>query len=224
MTDKELKKLKDDLWHAADMLRAGAHIAANKYVQPILGLIFLRYADILFKQHHDEILAEYEKYKGTRMEKDIKTIAIEKCGFFLPECAYYDFINNAPDNAGKAKLVKAAMQAIEDEIPKMAGVLPKEVYAQLVPDEEPELLSNIIRIFKDIPENSTIDIFGEIYEYFLGNFALAEGKDGGTFYTPATVVRYMVEVLNPQPGDKKILDIKTPRLIQFNYFCAGFAA
>lgn len=206
MTDKELKKLKDDLWHAADMLRAGAHIAANKYGQPILGLIFLRYADILFKQHHDEITAEYEKYKGTRMEKDIKTIAIEKCGFFLPECAYYDFINNAPDNAGKAKLVKAAMQAIEDENPKMAGVLPKEVYAQLVPDEEPELLSNIIRIFKDIPENSTIDIFGEIYEYFLGNFALAEGKDGGTFYTPATVVRYMVEVLNPQPGDKKILD------------------
>lgn len=206
MTDKELKKLKDDLWHAADMLRAGAHIAANKYGQPILGLIFLRYADILFKQHHDEIMAEYEKYKGTRMEKDIKTIAIEKCGFFLPECAYYDFINNAPDNVGKAKLVKSAMQAIEDENPKMAGVLPKEVYAQLVPDEEPELLSNIIRIFKDIPENSTIDIFGEIYEYFLGNFALAEGKDGGTFYTPATVVRYMVEVLNPQPGDKKILD------------------
>ena len=206
MTDKELKKLKDDLWHAADMLRAGAHIAANKYGQPILGLIFLRYADILFKQHHDEIMAEYEKYKGTRMEKDIKSIAVEKCGFFLPECAYYDFINNAPDNAGKAKLVKSAMQAIEDENPKMAGVLPKEVYAQLVPDEEPELLSNIIRIFKDIPENSTIDIFGEIYEYFLGNFALAEGKDGGTFYTPATVVRYMVEVLNPQPGDKKILD------------------
>jgi type I restriction enzyme M protein len=206
MTDKELKKLKDDLWHAADMLRAGAHIAANKYGQPILGLIFLRYADILFKQHHDEIMAEYKKYKGTRMEKDIKKIAIEKCGFYLPERAYYDFINNAPDDANKAKLVKRAMEAIEEENPKMAGVLPKEVYAQLVPEEEPELLSNIIRIFKDIPENSTIDIFGEIYEYFLGNFALSEGKDGGAFYTPATVVRYMVEVLNPEPGDKKILD------------------
>ena len=206
MTDKELKKLKDDLWHAADMLRAGAHIAANKYGQPILGLIFLRYADILFKQHKDEIQAEYEKYKGTRMEKSIKDISKEKCGFYLPERAYYDFINNAPDNAAKATLVKKAMEAIEDENPKMAGVLPKEVYAQLVPDEEPELLSNIIRIFKDIPENSTVDIFGEIYEYFLGNFALAEGKDGGAFYTPATVVRYMVEVLNPQPGNKKILD------------------
>ena len=206
MTDKELKKLKDNLWHAADVLRAGAHLAANKYGQPILGLIFLRYADILFKQHKVEINAEFEKYKGTRMEKSLKEIAIEKCGFFLPECAYYDFINNAPDDAKKAVLVKKAMEAIEKENPKLEGVLPKEVYGGLVPEEEPELLSKIVRIFKDIPENSTLDIFGEIYEYFLGNFALTEGKDGGTFYTPATVVRYMVEVLNPEPGDKKFLD------------------
>ena len=206
MTDKELKKLKDNLWHAADVLRAGAHLAANKYGQPILGLIFLRYADILFKQHKVKINEEFEKYKGTRMEKSLKEIAIEKCGFFLPECAYYDFINNAPDDAKKAVLVKKAMEAIEKENPKLEGVLPKEVYGGLVPEEEPELLSKIVRIFKDIPENSTLDIFGEIYEYFLGNFALAEGKDGGTFYTPATVVRYMVEVLNPEPGDKKFLD------------------
>ena len=206
MTDRELKSLKDNLWHAADVLRSGAHLAANKYGQPILGLIFLRYADILFKQHKDEIDAEYTKRLGTRMEKTSKEIAVEKCGFFLPECAYYDFINDAPDTAEKADLVKKAMEAIERENPKMEGVLPKEVYAQLVPEEEPELLSNIVRIFKDIPENCTVDIFGEIYEYFLGNFALAEGKDGGTFYTPATVVRYMVEVLDPQPGDKKFLD------------------
>lgn len=206
MTDKELKQLKDNLWHSADVLRAGAHLAANKYGQPILGLIFLRYADILFKQHKAEIEAEYNEYKGSRMEKTMKEISIEHCGFYLPECAYYDYINDAPDDANKATLVKKAMEAIEDENPSMLGVLPKEVYAQLVPDEEPELLSNIVRIFKDIPENCTVDIFGEIYEYFLGNFALAEGKDGGTFYTPATVVRYMVEVLNPQPGDKKFLD------------------
>lgn len=206
MTDIELKELKDRLWHAADVLRAGAHLAANKYGQPILGLIFLRYADILFKQNKEAIMSEYEKYKSGRISKTLKEISIEKCGFYLPECAYYDSINDAPDDANKATCVKKAMEAIEDENPKMAGVLPKEVYAQLVPEEEPELLSNIVRIFKDIPENSTIDIFGEIYEYFLGNFALAEGKDGGTFYTPATVVRYMVNVLNPEPGDKKFLD------------------
>ncbi|MBR3431419.1 MAG: N-6 DNA methylase [Clostridia bacterium] len=206
MTDKELKTLKDNLWHAADVLRSGAHLAANKYGQPILGLIFLRYADILFKQHKAEIDGEFERLSGTRIQKEKKDIAIEKCGFFLPECAYYDFINDAPDTAEKADLVKKAMEAIEAENPRLEGVLPKEVYAQLVPEEEPELLSNIVRIFKDIPENCTVDIFGEIYEYFLGNFALAEGKDGGTFYTPATVVRYMVEVLDPQPGDKKFLD------------------
>lgn len=206
MTDQELKKLKDDLWHSADVLRSGAHLAANKYGQPILGLIFLRYADILFKQHKEEIMSEYEAHKGGRAEKTIKEIAIEKCGFYLPECAYYDFINDAPDDANKATLVKEAMQAIEDENPFMEGVLPKEVYAQLVPEEEPELLSRIVRVFKDIPENSTIDIFGQIYEYFLGNFALAEGKDGGAFYTPASVVQYMVEVINPETGDKKFLD------------------
>lgn len=206
MTDKELKTLKENLWHAADVLRAGAHLAANKYGQPILGLIFLRYADILFKQHKDEIEAEYNRTKGGRNERSLKEISIEKCGFYLPEKAYYDYINDAPDDANKATIVKEAMEAIEDENPKMAGVLPKEVYAQLVPEEEPELLSNIVRIFKDIPENCTVDIFGEIYEYFLGNFALSEGKDGGAFYTPATVVRYMVNVLNPECGDKKFLD------------------
>lgn len=206
MTDKELKKLKDDLWHSADMLRAGAHLAANKYGQPILGLIFLRYADILYKQHKDEIEARYNKLKGTRMEKSVKDIAIEVCGFYLPPEAYYDEINNAPDDANKATLVKKAMQAIEDNNDKMDGVLPKDVYGQLVPEEEPELLSKIVRVFKDIPENISVDLFGEIYEFFLGSFALQEGKDGGTFYTPATVVRYMVEVLQPESGDKMFLD------------------
>lgn len=156
MTDRELKTLKDNLWHAADVLRSGAHLAANKYGQPILGLIFLRYADILFKQHKDEIEAEYTKRLGTRMEKTHKEIAVEKCGFFLPECAYYDYLNNAPDTAEKADLVKKAMEAIERENPKMDGVLPKEVYAQLVPEEEPELLSNIVRISRISPKTAPL--------------------------------------------------------------------
>lgn len=206
MTDIQLKQLKDNLWHSADLLRQGAHLAANKFGQPILGLVFLRYADVLFKQHKDEILSEYESLKGGRREKTIKEISVEKIGFFLPECAYFDTINNAPDTSAKATLVKKAMEEIEKENPRLEGVLPKDVYAQLVPEEEPDLLSKIIRVFKDIPEDIEIDLFGEIYEYFLGNFALSEGKDGGTFYTPATVVRYMVQVLNPETGDKKFLD------------------
>ena len=206
MTDLELKKLKDDLWHSADILRSGAHIAANKYGQPILGLIFLRYADILFKQHKKEIDDEYEAKKGGRAERSYKEICVEKCGFYLPESAYFDYLNNLPETAAKATAVKKAMEAIEEENPKLKGVLPKEVYGQLVPEEEPELLSRVVRIFKDIPENIEIDLFGEIYEFFLGEFALNEGKDGGTFYTPATVVRYMVEVIKPEAGEKMFLD------------------
>ncbi len=206
MTDKELKQLKDNLWKSADMLRQGAHLAANKYGEPILGLVFLRYADILYKQHKDEIEAEYNALKGGRREKSKKEISIEKCGFYLPEEAYFDTINNAPDTAEKATLIKNAMNAIERDNPKMEGVLPKDVYAQLVPNEEPELLSKVMRVFKDIPENISIDLFGEIYEYFLGAFALSEGQGGGMFYTPSTVVRYMVEVLAPESGDKKFLD------------------
>ena len=206
MTDIELKNLKDNLWHSADMLRAGAHLAPNQYGQPILGLIFLRYADVLFKQHKAEIDKEYEVLKGTRMERSYKDIAVQKCGFYLPECAYFDTINDAPDEAHKAVLVKEAMEAIERENPKLENVLPKEVYGQLVPEEDPELLSRIVRVFKDIPENINIDLFGQIYEYFLGNFALAEGQGGGAFYTPPSVVQYMVEVIHPVIGDRKFLD------------------
>lgn len=83
-------------------------MAANKYGQPILGLIFLRYADVLFKQHKAEIDDEYNSHKGTRMEREYKDIAVEKCGFFLPECAYFDYINDAPDDARKAVLAETA--------------------------------------------------------------------------------------------------------------------
>ena len=206
MNNIELKQLKDKLWHSADILRSGAHISANKYGQPILGLIFLRYADILFKQHKEEIDKEFNSKKGTRAERTYEEICKEKCGFYLPKCAYFDFINDSADTAKKAELVKKAMESIEEYNPKLKGVLPKEVYGQLVPEEEPELLSRVVRIFKDIPENIEIDLFGEIYEFFLGEFALSEGKDGGTFYTPASVVRYMVEVIRPESGEKTFLD------------------
>ena len=83
-------------------------MAANKYGQPILGLIFLRYADVLFKQHKAEIDDEYNSHKGTQMEREYKDIAVEKCGFFLPECAYFDYINDAPDDARKAVLAGTA--------------------------------------------------------------------------------------------------------------------
>lgn len=204
MTNEELRKLKSDLWQSADMLREGAHLSNVDYGEPILGLIFLRYADILYKQNKEEIDKEYNRHKGSRNEKSYKDISIKKIGFYLPECAYYEDICNKPDNAKKAELVKKAMQAIEKENEKMADVLPKDVYSQLVPDEEPELLSNIMKVFLTIPNNINIDLFGEIYEFFLGEFST--GKDGGEYYTPSNVVRYIIEVLQPEPGEKKILD------------------
>ena len=90
MTDRELKTLKDNLWHAADVLRSGAHLAANKYGQPILGLIFLRYADILFKQHKDEIDAEYTKRLGTRMCNIQPGEEIEYCNNPEIKCTVVD--------------------------------------------------------------------------------------------------------------------------------------
>ncbi|MCQ2094530.1 MAG: type I restriction-modification system subunit M N-terminal domain-containing protein [Bacteroidaceae bacterium] len=166
MTDIELKTLKDNLWHSADMLRAGAHLAANKYGQPILGLIFLRYADVLFKQHKAEIDAEYNQYKGTRMEKEYKDVAVEKCGFYLPECAYFDYLNDAPDDANKALLVKRAMEAIERENPRMEGVLPKEVYGQLVPEEEPELYFLLQNTVREIPYHTACNVTRHVCRSF----------------------------------------------------------
>ena len=88
MTDIELKTIKNNWRHSADVLRAGAHLAANKYGQPMLSLIFLRYADVLFKQHKEKIDEKYQKYKDTRIEKRYKDVHVDKRGFFLPECAY----------------------------------------------------------------------------------------------------------------------------------------
>lgn len=94
------------------------------------------------------------------MEKSYKDIAIEKWGFYLSECAYYDYLNNTPDDANRAALVKKAMEAIGKENAKMNGILPKEVYGLLMPEEKPELISKIIRVFKDIPRNIGIGLLG----------------------------------------------------------------
>ena len=165
MTDKELKTLKDNLWHAADVLRSGAHLAANKYGQPILGLIFLRYADILFKQHKDEIDKEFARLSGTRMEKSKKEIAIEKCGFFLPECAYYDFLNDAPHTAEKANLVKKAMEAISSfcPIPFFGWLRGEERYNQAQNPHFSILLPNSSDIILKKKTNSNEEIGHSIF-------------------------------------------------------------
>lgn len=194
MTNKQLKNLKDTLWTTADQLRANSGLKSTEYAEPILGLIFLRFADVKYSKFEPEIKAEFDSIKGTRMERPIHEIAIEKCGFYLPEEARYDWLLNLPESEDLAKKVKEAMEAVEKYTAELEDTLPKDIYYSVNSEDDPLVLAKLLKNFKDIPADVELDIFGEIYEYFLGEFALAEGQGGGEFFTPASVVRYMVEV------------------------------
>ena len=204
MTNKQLKALKDTLWTTADQLRANSGLKATEYAEPILGLIFLRFAECKYEKYENEINAEYQKTKGSRIERPIHEIAIEKCGFYLPDEAKYEYLLNLPESENLAEKVKRAMELIETYTAELVDTLPKDIYYSVNSQDDPLVLAKLLRNFKDIPADVQLDIFGEIYEYFLGKFALAEGQGGGEFFTPSTVVRYMVEVLAPTEG--KILD------------------
>lgn len=204
MTNKQLKNLKDTLWTTADQMRANSGLKSTEYAEPILGLIFLRFADVKYSKYESEIKAEFEENEGTRTERPIHEIAIEKCGFYLPEKARYDWLLNLPESENLAQKIKEAMESIEKYSSELTDTLPKEIYYSVNSQDDPLVLAKLLKAFKDIPADVELDIFGEIYEYFLGKFALAEGQGGGEFFTPSTVVRYMVEVLAPTEG--KILD------------------
>ncbi len=201
MTKAQLKDLEANLWRAADNLRANSDLKSSEYAIPVLGIIFLRFADNNYRRHEAAILAEYQKLKGTRREKPISDIAIEKCGFYLPDHARYDHLLNLPESKDIAKALKAAMQAVEQYKPELEGVLPKDDYFRLTRDEKTKTIPNdLLRSFADIPPDATGDIFGQIYEYFLGEFARSEGQKGGEFFTPRSVVRLMVEIIEPHGG------------------------
>lgn len=202
--NKKLNDLKKNLWEVADELRANSGLKASAYSTPVLGLIFLKFADAKYRQFEDEIIKEYEILKDGRREKKIEEIAIEKCGFYLPDQSRYSYLLSLSEEEDIANKVKEAMEGIEQFSPEFVGVLPKDNYHDLNADDNNKILNRLLRNFNDIPTDSENDIFGEVYEYFLGNFALAEGQGGGEFYTPRTVVRYMVEVLQPSEG--KVLD------------------
>ena len=200
MNKQQLKQLETQLWAAADNLRANAGLRASQYSTPVLGLIFLKFADNKYKQVEADIQQEYNKHKGKRTEKAIKDIAIEKCGFYLPEHARYDYLLNLPEKEDTAAAIKQAMALIEEHKPELEGVLPQDEYFKLYTEDDRSIPGQLLRNFKDIPENLSGDLFGKIYEYFLGNFALAEGQGGGEFFTPESVVRLMVEIIEPHGG------------------------
>jgi len=207
MTTDELKKLEDTLWQTADMLRANSDLKSSEYSTPVLGLIFLKFADNKYSLVEKEIEAEFAKLKGTRRERPIEEIAIEKCGFFLPPKARYSYLLNLPEKEDLAAALKKAMQSIEKYKLELQDTLPMDEYFRLNrrKDGNETIIDNttIVRLLKnfaDIPKNATGDMFGQIYEYFLGKFALAEGQGGGEFFTPRSVVRLMVQIIEPHKG------------------------
>ncbi|MFH2210336.1 MAG: N-6 DNA methylase [Pseudomonadota bacterium] len=203
MNKDQLKKLEADLWSAADKLRANSDLKSSEYATPVLGLIFLKFADNNYRRHEAEIHAEYSKLKGSRREQKISDIAIEKCGFYLPDHARYEHLLNLPEEKDIAKALKEAMKAIEEYKPELEGVLPKDEYAALTRTDK-TIPQQLLRTFADIPANATGDLFGQIYEYFLSEFARSEGQKGGEFFTPRSVVRLMVEIIEPHGG--KVFD------------------
>ena len=211
MNREQLKKLERDLWAAADKLRANSDLKASEYSTPVLGLIFLKFADNKYRQHEAAIQAEYEKLKDTRMERSLKDIAIEKCGFFLKPYARYDYLLNLPEQEDIATAIRTAMTSIENSKPELAGSLPQAEYDRFNRSDKGEvnqaqrlIPKQLLRLFNDIPLDATGDVFGQIYEYFLANFALTEGQGGGEFFTPRSVVRLMVEIIEPHGG--KVFD------------------
>lgn len=207
MTQEQLKELEDNLWAAADKLRADSGLKSTQYSAPILGLIFLRFASIKYKKAKPEIEKEFNAKKGKRNEEKIEDIAIRLCGFYLPAEAEYDYLLNLPEKENIAKKIKDAMIAIEKYKPELAGCLPKDEYFSLIlkdkndsKKEDFSLPKSLLKTFKDIPEDVTGDVFGKVYEYFLSEFALAEGQGGGQFFTPTSVVKLMVEIIEPYRG------------------------
>lgn len=199
MNSEEFKKLEATLWGSADTLRANSDLKSSEYSTPVLGLIFLRFADNKFSMYEKEILKKYEKLKGTRREKSLSEISIEKCGFYLPDHARYNYLLNLPEEEEIDKAIKKAMEAIEEYKPELKGILPSDEYFRLTRTDK-TIPTQLLKNFSNIPKDATGDMFGQIYEYFLGNFALAEGQGGGEFFTPRSVVRLMVEIIEPHRG------------------------
>ena len=186
----DLGELQKTLWEAADQLRANSGLKASEYASPVLGLIFLRYAD--------ERFAQASAVVGTGTDRrpigpdDYQAIG----ALYLPDESRFETLLNLPEDADIGKSINRAMTGIEDYNPDLKGVLPKD-YSR-IPDD---ILGELLRALPEVIEG---DGFGLIYEYFLGKFALAEGRKGGEFFTPTSIVRLIVEILEPFHG--KIYD------------------
>jgi len=186
----------ETLWAAADKMRNNMDPGEYKHV--VLGLIFLKYISDSFADQRKEIMADPDYYDGLEEDKD----AYSQDGvFWVPANARWGFLQNNAKKPEIGTMVDDAMVAIEKENPSLKGVLPK-IYGR--PDLDKTRLGELIDLVSGIglgdKESKSKDVLGRVYEYFLGRFASAEGKGGGEFFTPQSVVRLLVEMLEPYKG------------------------
>ncbi len=195
------KQLQDQLWASAEQMRANSGLNLNEISAPILGLIFLKFADVRFKKVKVKIGKDRISSQSTRQRpvspEDYKARGV----LYVPEKATYSHLISLPENENIGKAINEAMKSIEEYNRDLAGVLPQN-YSLLSQkaDENNRILITLLKNFNQIPEDIEGDAFGEIYEYFLGNFALAEGKNGGEFFTAQSIVKLLVEVIEPYHG------------------------
>lgn len=209
MDNKSLKKLEADLWESADLLRADSKLTSNQYCMPVLGLLFLRYAYGRFKRVETEILKNRPS-RGGRVLPVEPSDFVSKSALFLPKEAQFDYLVNLPANIASAKLKNAhgqslnslgevvnnAMELVEAQSEKLKGVLPK-TYT----DFKDELLAELLRTFNNNAlDDVGGDVMGRIYEYFLSKFAKNIASDDGVFFTPKSLVKMIVNVLEPTYG------------------------
>ncbi len=187
------------LWAMADELRANSNLRGSEYSTPVLGLIFLRYAEHKFTQAEQEIREEAST-RSRRTRITDQTAAYHARGaFYLPEEARFQYLLTLKEGEDTGRAINDAMRAIEAKNRQLDGVLPK-TYNRL---EKPVLIE-LLRTMSEIPMDIEGDAFGKIYEYFLGNFAMGEGQRGGEFFTPTSLVKLIVEIIQPFQG--QILD------------------
>lgn len=190
----DLKQLQTRLWEAADNLRANSGLRSSEYSTPVLGLIFLRYADLRFAAAYDEL-----EGKGSGRRRIGPADYHARGVLYLHEPARFDHLLNLPEGIDLGKAVNDAMRAIENANPDLKGVLPR-AYSSLPND----VLAELLRLLSRLPESIEGDGFGLIYEYFLAQFAFSEGQKGGEFFTPTSIVKLIVEIIEPYHG--KIYD------------------
>lgn len=186
-------EIEKKLWGVADQLRANSNLKAAEYSVPVLGLIFLRFADYKFTLAKQE-LEKKQKSGGRRGVSKVDYQAM-KGVLYLPENARFSYLLNLPEGENIGKAIIDAMKAIEAENEELKDILPK-TYNRL----ENSVLITLLKTFSSIPMDIEGDVFGKIYEYFLGEFAKTEGQRGGEFYTPTSLVKLIVEVIEPYHG------------------------